>query len=202
MEYASKIYNTADNDDVARGFRAAFGRRCPVHFIGVWDTVESLAMNAGKRFHNTRLNPEVRYGYHALAIDERRRDFVPCLWDERNAAAGQIIEQVWFAGVHSDVGGWYDERGLSNVALRWMVEKAVACGLRVNREKLAGYPPDPHDRMHRSFTGIWKFRGQRTRKIPEHARIHESVFDRMERPENRYRPRNLRPCTVGCRLRI
>ena len=191
VEYASKIYNTADNDDVARGFRTAFGRRCPVHFIGVWDTVESLAMNAGKRFHNTRLNPDVAYGYHALAIDERRRDFVPCLWDERNAAAGQVIEQVWFAGVHSDVGGWYDERGLSNVALRWMVGKAVACGLRVNREKLAGYPPDPQDRMHRSFTGIWKFRGQRTRKIPEHARIHESVFERMDRQENRYHPRNL-----------
>ncbi len=191
VEYASKVYNTPDNNDVARGFRDAFGRPCPVHFIGVWDTVESLAMNAGKRFHDTRLNPEVRYGYHGLAIDEKRRDFVPCLWDERNVATGQTIEQVWFAGVHSDVGGWYDERGLSNVALRWMIGKAVGCGLRINGEKLAGYRPDPHDRLHRSFTGFWKFRGQRTRRIPEHARIHESVFERMAEPENNYHPRNL-----------
>lgn len=85
-------------------------------------------MNAGKRFHDTRLNPEVTYGYHALAIDEKRRDFAPCLWDESNVAAGQTIEQVWFAGVHADVGGWYDERGLSNIALRWMLGKAAACG--------------------------------------------------------------------------
>ena len=191
VEYASKVYNTPDNNDVARGFRAAFARPCPVHFIGVWDTVESLAMNAGKRFHDTRLNPEVRYGYHVLAIDEKRRDFAPCLWDERNVAAGQTIEQVWFAGAHSDIGGWHDERGLSNIALRWMIGKAVACGLRVSREKLAGYQPDPHDKIHRSFTGFWKFRGQRTRRIPEHARIHESVFERIAGPENKYHPRNL-----------
>ena len=191
VEYASKVYNTPDNNDVARGFLAAFARPCPVHFIGVWDTVESLAMNAGKRFHDTRLNPEVRYGYHALAIDEKRRDFAPCLWDESNVAAGQTIEQVWFAGAHSDVGGWHDERGLSNIALRWMIGKAVAFGLPINREKLVGYQPDPHDKLHGSFTGFWKFRGQRTRKIPEHARIHESVFERMAGPENKYHPRNL-----------
>ena len=52
VEYASKVYNTPDNDTVAQGFRTVFGRSCPVHFIGVWDTVESLVMNAGKRFHD------------------------------------------------------------------------------------------------------------------------------------------------------
>ena len=88
-------------------------------------------MNAGKRWHDRALNPEVRFGYHALAIDERRRDFEPCPWDEADAAEGQTIEQVWFAGVHSDVGGWYDERGLSNVALHRMLGKARDCGLRI-----------------------------------------------------------------------
>ena len=193
VEYASKIYNSAGtgNEEVAGGFREAFGRRCPVRFIGVWDTVESLVLNAGKRFHDATLNPEVRFGYHALAIDERRRDFPPCLWDETNAVPGQAIEQVWFPGSHSDVGGWYAERGLANVALHWMLGKAAACGLRISERELAARRPDPHDALHPSFTGFWKIRGSRTRKIPEGARVHRSVFERMDNPGNRYRPGNL-----------
>ncbi len=82
VEYAAKAYNTEGNDALAAEFRKAFGRDCSVHFVGVWDTVESLVMNAGKRFHDATLNAEVANGYHALAIDERRRDFPPSLWDE------------------------------------------------------------------------------------------------------------------------
>ena len=74
VEYAAKVYNTEGNDATAKEFRSAFGRDCPVHFVGVWDTVESLVLNAGKRFHDATLNPEVAHGYHALAIDERRED--------------------------------------------------------------------------------------------------------------------------------
>ncbi len=191
VEYASKVYNTRDNEAVARGFHTVFGRPCPVHFIGVWDTVESLALNAGKRFHDAALNPEVRYGFHALAIDEKRKDFPPCLWDEDNVRERQTIEQVWFAGVHSDVGGWYDDRGLSNITLHWMLNRAMKCGLLLDYDRLAAYRPDPHATLHQSFAGFWKFRGQRTRKIPEGAKIHASVFERMANPANPYRPRNL-----------
>ena len=191
LEYTSKIYNTVRNEEVAAGFRQAFGRRCPIRFIGVWDSVESLVLNAGKRFHDTALNPEVAFGYHALAIDEKRRDFPPCRWDETHATPDQTIEQVWFAGSHSDVGGWYEERGLANLALHWMLGKAVACGLRIDGHALAGYRPDPHGRLHPSFTGFWKIRGSRTRKVPEGARIHRSVFERIDEPRNRYEPGNL-----------
>ncbi len=190
VEYAGRIYNSTNVDAVAQEFRAAFGRPCPVHFIGVWDTVESLVMNAGKRFHDASLNPEVANGYHALAIDEVRRDFAPCLWDGR-AIDGQTIEQVWFAGVHADIGGWYDERGLSNVTLHWMLEKASSLGLRVQRDKLAEHPPNPHDVAHESYDGFWKLRGREMRRIPPQARIHASVFERMERAAHQYRPANL-----------
>ncbi len=159
VEYTSKVYNTPDNDDIAREFRETFGRVCQVHVIGVWDTVESLAMNAGKRFHNARLNPEVRYGFHALAIDEKRRDFLPFLWDEDTLEAHQSVEQLWFPGVHSDIGGGYKERGLSNIALHWLLNKAIRYGLRLDQNRLAQYQPDPHDTLHQSFTGFWKFRG-------------------------------------------
>ena len=191
VDYATKIYNTADNDDIARGFRETFGRDCPVHFIGVWDTVESLVLNAGKRFHDATLNPDVAFGYHAMAIDEKRRDFAPFPWGEANAADGQTIEQVWFAGCHSDVGGWFDERGLSDIALHWMLDKAVACGLRVKTDELAARRPDAHDKLHQSFSGFWKMRGSRTRTITEGARIHSSVFERMDNPAASYQPRNL-----------
>ncbi|MDE0273055.1 MAG: DUF2235 domain-containing protein [Gammaproteobacteria bacterium] len=190
VEYASKLYNSTNVDAVAREFRAAFGRPCPVHFIGVWDTVESLVMNAGKRFHDASLNPEVANGYHALAIDEVRRDFPPCLWDEP-AADGQTIEQVWFAGVHADIGGWYDERGLSNLTLHWMLEKASSCGLHVNHDKLAEYKPNPCDVAQKSYDGFWKLRGRKTRKIPPQAKIHTSVFERMEYKASDYHPVDL-----------
>ena len=102
VEYASKLYHQEDGDnggeEVDAGFRATFARPCPVHFIGVWDTVESLILNAGRKWHDTRLSPETAFAYQALAIDERRSDFPPCLWDESSRAAHQALEQVWFCG--------------------------------------------------------------------------------------------------------
>ena len=191
VEYAAKVYNIEGNDTLAAEFRKAFGRDCPVHFVGVWDTVESLVMNAGKRFHDATLNAEVAHGYHALAIDERRRDFPPSLWDETSLHPGQTVEQVWFAGVHSDVGGWYDERGLSNIALHWMLENAQRCGLALDAAELARHQGNPHDKAHESYTGFWRMRGAKRRTIPEGAKIHASVQERMNHPANNYRPSNL-----------
>ncbi|MTI29199.1 T6SS phospholipase effector Tle1-like catalytic domain-containing protein, partial [Xanthovirga aplysinae] len=81
------------------------------HFIGVWDTVASLGYFNGKRFFDEALNPEIKLAYHALSIDEHREKFLPSLWNENKKGQKQVIEQVWFSGVHCDVGGWYDERG-------------------------------------------------------------------------------------------
>ena len=191
LAYASRIYNTEGNDDIARGFRSTFARACPVEFIGVWETVESLALNAGKRWHDRSLNPEVGFGCQALAIDERRDDFRPCPWDEEEIVEGQSIEQVWFAGVHSDVGGWYEERGLANIALHWMLDRAAACGLGIDRQALAAHRPDPHDKLHRSLSGLWRARPSRAREIPAGARIHRSVVERRDGARVRYEPKNL-----------
>lgn len=193
LEYASKLCNNKNNysSEVISGFRSTFCRPCPAYFIGVWDTVESLVLNAGKRFYNYQLNPETKFGYHALAIDEKRKDFPPCRWDETQKVAGQTIEQVWFAGVHSDVGGWYDERGLSNTALLWMIEKAQACGMEVDRNRIAAYKSNPHDTIHESYEGFWIFRGSQVRTIPNGALIHRSAIERMESAANGYKPQNL-----------
>ena len=191
VEYAVKVYNTEGNDATAKEFRSAFGRDCPVHFVGVWDTVESLVLNAGKRFHDATLNPEVAHGYHALAIDERREDFPPSLWDEQAVQPGQTLEQVWFAGVHSDVGGWYDERGLSNIALHWMLGNAQRCGLKLNESALAQHRQNPHAVAHESYAGFWRMRGSAPRTIPEQAKVHQSVKERMDERRNAYQPDNL-----------
>ena len=191
VEYAAKIYNTDKNEEIARGFRETFGRTCPVYFIGVWDTVESLILNANKKFHDAKMNPEITFGYHALSIDEKRKSFVPFPWDEDNIESHQTVEQVWFAGVHSDVGGWYREKGLSNIAFRWMMEKAMDCGMKVNQTELEKFVGNPHDKLHRSHDGIWKVLGKRVRKIKEGSKIHASVFERKNQTGNRYNPKNI-----------
>ncbi len=111
----------------------------PVFFIGVWDTVGALGVPSGwlrwigqsrYNFHDTGLSERIRFAYHALAIDERRKSFEPSLWTRRKGrgsepgAVTQTLEQVWFAGVHSNVGGSYDDAGLSDIAFLWMVNKA------------------------------------------------------------------------------
>ena len=193
LEYAAKTYNRQRNARVAAGFKQTFSREAPIHFIGVWDTVESLVLHEGKRWTNARLNPEIAYAYHALAIDERRKDFQPCLWDERNRQPGQALEQVWFAGVHSDVGGYHPKRGLANISLHWMLGKAEAAGLEIDRRRLAGsrYRPDPNDESQESYKGFWQFRGEHIRDIPPRSKVHASVWTRRAEPSNRYDPDNL-----------
>ena len=104
----------------------------PIKFIGVWDTVGALGaptpilgnLTRGKVcFHNTKLGKDVQHAYHALAIDERRRPFEPNLWTGA-PAVGQTIEQVWFSGVHSNVGGSYRNTVLSNITLKWLTDRA------------------------------------------------------------------------------
>lgn len=190
IEYAAKLYNDESSAAVAQGFKEVFSRKCPVYFVGVWDTVSSLAMNANKKWHNSILNKEAKHGFHAIAIDEQRKDFPPNLWVEDNLAPGQTIEQVWFAGVHSNVGGWYDERGLSNITLHWMLGKAKAHGLKIKTAELAKHIKNAHDKLHDSRKGFWNFRGKYVRPVPKGSKVHASVFERMEGP-TRYNPKNL-----------
>ncbi|CAM9891748.1 unnamed protein product [Discosporangium mesarthrocarpum] len=189
LEYASKYYLDRSYHDTAVAYRDKFCRHCPVHFVGVWDTVESTLLHEGAKFTDTRLNPEVKFAYHAVAIDERRKDFPVCLWDETDLSPGQTMQQVWFAGVHSDVGGWYDERDLSSIALTWMAKKAMGAGMRIDADELARVEAQrkPVGTIHKSYTGFWKFRGSRRRKVPAGASIHRSVVERMEAVE-KYTP--------------
>ena len=124
-----------------------------------------------------------------MSIDERRKDFPVDLWEESDID-DQTIEQVWFAGVHADVGGWYDERGLGNISLQWMMGKARANGMLIDSEALKLFVEDAYDQQHEEYKGFWKFRGARRREIADGAAIHESVKQRIDKNMG-YSPRNL-----------
>jgi len=120
-----------------------------IKFLGVWDTVGSLGI-PGKLF--AKLNKQqygfldtgpssvVKHGCHAMAIEEHRAEFTPTLWTGA-APAGGRIEQVWFAGAHSDVGGGYATRALADIPLAWMAKKAEQDGLALDWSCL----PDPNN---------------------------------------------------------
>lgn len=113
--------------------RLGHGDGVRIGCIGVWDTVGSLGipisslnwMNRGRyKFHDTRLGPNIDCALHAVAIDEKRGPFRPALWQTPDHDAKQVVEQVWFPGVHSNIGGSYDDAGLSDIALDWMIKRA------------------------------------------------------------------------------
>ncbi len=175
-----------------------------IHFIGVWDTVGSLGIPGtalGKlveRFHDTDLSSFTHYAYQALAVDERRSTFVPCLWQQQvGAPKAQVLEQVWFAGVHSDVGGGYKDDGLSNGTLAWMWRRAEQAGLALDKKQFSA--PNPLGTLHNSLTGLFKFlswfrSGRRhivLKQPAAHQGVHASVKARFDKATLRYRPRNL-----------
>jgi uncharacterized protein (DUF2235 family) len=147
-------------------------RPITVHFCGLWDTVSSY----GWAYNPIKLpfdgnNPIIRIGRHAVSIDERRCYYQDNLWG--SGGPGQDIRQVWFSGVHSDIGGSYleDCSGLSKIPLEWMFVEAVRAGLRLDRDKartvlgyisppdVEGIPtyvkPDPNADIHHSLTWPW-----------------------------------------------
>ncbi|HWH09146.1 MAG TPA: DUF2235 domain-containing protein, partial [Candidatus Thermoplasmatota archaeon] len=108
-------------DPAAAEFRRRNSVETRIRFLGVWDTVGALGVPGRlrgltmrrHRFHDVKLSSTVDHAYHAVAIDERRKAFAPALWETDPANAGQVVEQAWFPGAHSDVGGGYPEAGLS-----------------------------------------------------------------------------------------
>ncbi|MFF5010268.1 DUF2235 domain-containing protein [Streptomyces phaeochromogenes] len=130
-------------------FRRTYARETKIHFIGVWDTVGAYGIPGPRwltrrwAFHDTQLSSKVNGAFQALAIDEQRRRFRPALWHQQPGAENsQELKQVWFAGVHADVGGGYPETGLSDISLQWMVHQAQEYGLKFHPEVLGEPAPD------------------------------------------------------------
>jgi uncharacterized protein (DUF2235 family) len=155
-----------DNFKEAEGFQGVFSRRIVLQLVGVWDTVSSVGMVWDPlKLPYTARNPIMKNGRHAISIDERRCFFTNNLWGV--PYAHQSIKQVWFAGVHSDIGGSYpsEHSGLSQITLEWMLCEAVSLGLHVNvynADKVLGrhppappIPPNPAQPLNVSLSGFW-----------------------------------------------
>lgn len=212
-------------DAAAITWREQRSREIMIQFIGVWETVGSLGIPdtaswfpfARKRyqFHDTELSKIVRYAYQALALDEHRADFAPTLWTRnpytmksgetmKSKKAEQIdIEQRWFIGAHSDVGGGNDHDGagtrpdpLPDLPLAWLQDKAIRAGLAC-RQRFVPAPDDwkgvPRDSYGEFMHGLYKlFKSPCNRSLGTSVNetIDASVWQRWY-ADTTYRPPSL-----------
>ena len=166
---SAKFKSRIDNYfGLARQFKDHFCKPSRLHFVGVWDTVSSVGwIENPVKLPHTANNPDIHIGRHAIAIDERRAFFRTNLWRPRPPYPGpKDLKQVWFAGVHCDVGGGYPEvdSGASKYALEWMLVEAKGAGLLLEDPRVLlvlgrsgqGYAaPNPKAILHESLTTPW-----------------------------------------------
>ncbi len=175
-----------------------------VHFVGVWDTVGALGIPfslmglfEGKdEFYDTKMGSNVSFARHALAIDEQREDFEPTIWSSRE---GVDLKQVWFAGVHADVGGSYPpdkDSGYiaADAPLKWMLEEAKSEGLKIEPHIAAELTDGVKGGTHRSRNHVYRFKTPLHRPLivaDKPTRIHPSVKERYL-SDSGYRPPQLK----------
>ena len=201
---------------VAKAFRDDYGwPASAVDFLGVWDTVGALGIpltglryltRKNDQFHDTQLSRSVKRAFHAVAIDERRGAFKPTLW-ETKANPGQIVEQAWFTGVHSDVGGGYEDRALANITFQWMARRAYEADLEFDHQYLERelginlLKPEAADgssyagELHDSLTGMYFALPRHDRVIGDDASNCETIWHTAKRRADEkvagYPPENL-----------
>lgn len=168
-----------------------------IEFIGVWDTVDAVGLPFDKateawdkiifrfKFPDRKLHPNIKRACHALSINDERQSFHPQLWENDD----KRIEQVWFPGVHANVGGGYPQQGLSLVALEWMIKRAASAGLQFIPDVVEFIHDHKYacDKLYDSRAGLGVYYQYQPRdiaklcqdngiKIPQ---IHVSAFQRI-----------------------
>jgi hypothetical protein len=183
-------------------------------FVGLWDTVSAYGLPIDElqyavdlyiypfSFSDRHLSSIVKCAYHALSLDDERRTFHPVLWDEREAGDRARLQQVWFPGVHSSIGGGYPKDGLAYVSLEWMVRKAKSLGLRfIDADfKEIEQQVDAHDQLYNSRAGLGGYYRYSPRPVTtlghdtlnnvtiERPKVHVSAFARIHRGQVAYAP--------------
>ena len=198
-----------------------------IDFIGVWDTVAAYGLPIDElsiavdrwvwpmNFQDTSLLDRVNHARHALALDDERRTFHPIPWDERTekSTRGRVdpdrLTQVWFPGMHADVGGGYPDEGLSLVPLCWMIDEAAKKGLKFEDVIVEEYRAiaSPTGRMYDSRAGIvgglWRYQPRNVQflmdknddTVPKEQRVtplvHHCAITRMTYGNDGYAPKSL-----------
>lgn len=167
IPFAWNLYAKGPTDQISAGFSATFSSKAPIYFLGLWDTVSSVSWAWHPRVYAyTHDNPSVQFVRHAISLDERRQRFAQNTWTDKRHS-GQDVKEVWFAGVHSDIGGGYPsaESGLAKITLQWMVEQLRPTGLQLDEDHVnrllptktidEEVAPDPLAPAHESLRGLW-----------------------------------------------
>jgi uncharacterized protein (DUF2235 family) len=172
-------------------------RDVPIRCIGVWETVGALGVPRNRlvkgwhpcaetyRFYDTTLGTHVKYAFQALAIDERRAPFEPVLWNTtQDPAPDQVIRQVWFAGVHADIGGGFAQHGAADLPFLWMlaqVDELLTLYIDAIVEERDTTEVYTRGTLHESFKGLlWKWAGETHRTVGPGANqfVHETALGR------------------------
>ncbi|HKY02658.1 MAG TPA: DUF2235 domain-containing protein, partial [Burkholderiales bacterium] len=166
----------------AQEFRRQYSHEIEIEFIGVWDTVGALGIPINGialpgfknyyQFHNTTLSSRVRGAYQALALNELRAPYSPCVWTlDPGESRSLPVEQRWFLGAHSNVGGGYGGDTLCNPSCRWMQAMAQAHGLRfvsewkVDRADYEMLPRDSYTEFLAEHPDAQKFTAKQVRTV-------------------------------------
>ena len=173
-----------------------------IKFLGCYDTVAALGLPIKPlsvlinkipmfryAFHNFKLSETVENAYQALAIDDERETFHPILWDT-DVLPYQTIKQVWFCGMHTDVGGGYDEQALSDIPLVWLQDRAVNHGLLIYPVNSVSIHGDVNGYMHNSRGKGWTKLYHRKQRFWDSNRtdkpiVHKSVLLRNKSVNNK-----------------
>jgi hypothetical protein len=200
-----------------------YSRPTKIKFVGVWDTVGSLGLPvwsmAAKihkyKFLDTHLRLDNEYAFHALALDEHRKDFEPTFWTKtvRTGREGpadrpiDTVEQRWFVGAHANVGGGYASDPLAQRPLKWLMDKAAGLKLvfrdqvAIDSSQVAPPVADSYREFAHGFyrlisrpfyrpVGLPPDQGSQATTSRINETIDGSVFDRW-RADGSYRPANL-----------
>jgi uncharacterized protein (DUF2235 family) len=194
-----------------------------IKFLGLWDTVDAYGLPIEELEHgidryiwpldllDQNLDERIEKACHALSVDDQRTTFHPVLWDESDLnrfpeekrTNDEVLTQVWFAGVHANIGGGYPDDGLSFVPLIWMIEEARKKDLVFNASEVEFLKEfvSPYGRVYNSRAALGAYYRYDPRRLdPPHDRlgatipypkIHESVIRRMAAGADAYAPFNL-----------
>lgn len=198
-----------------------------IRFMGLWDTVDAYGFPLEEMriawdylilplsMRDRELSSKVLDAYHALSIDDERQTFHPVLWTEKGQAQVETIRkeritQVWFAGVHSNLGGGYPDDSLSYVSLKWMLDQAQRCGLVFDDDykEFIDKEIDEAGKIYNprgGLSALYRYMPRSIRDLSrelnrngkdyavyiERPKIHESVFRRLRNGTDEYAPLTL-----------
>lgn len=198
-----------------------------IAFVGVWDTVDAYGMPVDElktaidqwvwplSFADRDLSPRILAARQALSLDDERPTFRPVLWNEigkdGKPLGSKRVQQIWFAGVHANVGGGYPDDGLAYVALEWMMEEARQAGLRYvqGAQEEAANRADAHGEQYDSRSGVAGYYRYGPRKVRELCndsdhnvivpvvRVHHKAVGRIARHRVSYAP-----VSLNCEFRV